>query len=96
MASNRQNDAQESSVLQPNQNFDLEKFPYLAFMVHATKSGLLTPGKRVPKKVIEQWLKNNWPVELGNPTPTKLATMATFLRRPEDEMGGIHGKGQDP
>lgn len=69
---------------------DLENFPYLAFMVRASKEGPFTQDARVPKKVIETWLRRNWPATLGAPTENKITNMATFLRRPDDEKGGNH------
>lgn len=73
---------------------DEDAFPYLAFMLKVAHSDLFeVSSRRVPKKTVEQWLRENWPSGLGDPTPTKISTMATFLRRPEDEKGGVHGKG---
>lgn len=69
---------------------DLEHFPYLAFMVRASQVGPFTPGTRVSKKTIEQWLRKNWPDSLGEPASNKIINMATFLRRPSDEKGGNH------
>jgi hypothetical protein len=43
----------------------------------------------MPKKSIEHWLRTNWPKELGQPSETKIATLATYLRKPEDEKGGL-------
>lgn len=68
----------------------LKHFPYLAFMLSAAKNGPFSTGRRVPKKVIEDWLRKNWPRPLGEPTPNKTTNMATLLRRPEDEKGGNH------
>lgn len=69
---------------------DLDLFPYLAFMVRASKEGPVKSDARVPKKVIETWLTQNWPPSLGKPTSNKIINMATFLRRPDDEKGGNH------
>jgi hypothetical protein len=97
----------ESSVMEPESSaldaisqladeaIDPNKFPYLAFMLKAAKLGPCNPSDHTPKKVIEGWLSDNWPPELGEPTPNKIRSMASFLRRPEDERGGLKGKGSD-
>ena len=64
------------------------RFPYLEFMIRAAREAPIAPDGRTPKKSIEAWLYQNWPQRLGEPTANKVATMATFLRRPEDEKGG--------
>ncbi len=74
----------------PREQIDQKQFPYLAFMLKATKSGLFKENVRTPKKAIEAWLNANWPKELGEPTDTKIRNMASFLRRPKDEKGGLH------
>jgi hypothetical protein len=74
---------------------NLERFPYIRLLLAATNAGLFKGNARVEKKVIEHWLQQNWPPELGNSTPTKVSTLATYLRRPEDEKGGLRGKGPD-
>lgn len=71
-------------------SLDEKQFPYLAFMLNATNSGLFNQSKRTPKKTIEAWLHRNWPSDLREPTDTKVRNMASFLRRPEDEKGGLH------
>ncbi len=48
----------------------------------------LKPGTRTPKKIIEDWLRDNWPDHLGEPTKRKIEGMATSLRHPKDEQGG--------
>lgn len=65
-------------------------FPYLAFMLRATREISFSSTDRTPKKVIEAWLRANWPPSLGEATDSKVKGMATFLRRPDDEAGGIH------
>ena len=65
------------------------RFPYLAFMIRAAREGPFAPSGRTPKKVIEGWLRDNWPRQLGELKEYKLKTMATLLRRPDDEKGGI-------
>lgn len=62
--------------------------PYLEFMITAAGETGLATGKRLPKKTLENWIKNNWPASLGAPTDRKVVYMATFLRRPDDEKGG--------
>jgi hypothetical protein len=71
-------------------SIDGSKFPYLAFMIRAAKQAPFLSTGRTSKKVIEAWLKENWPNELGKLTESKIRGMATFLRRPEDERGGLH------
>ena len=70
------------------------RFPYMAFLIRAAREGPFAPSGRTPKKVIEGWLRDNWRPELGKLTDTKVENMATFLRRPDDEKGGITT--QDP
>jgi hypothetical protein len=72
---------------------NLERFPYIRLLLAATNAKLFKGNGRVEKKVIEHWLQQNWPTELGNSTPTKISTLATYLRRPEDEKGGLRSKG---
>ena len=74
---------------------NLERFPYVRLLLAATNAGMFKGNNRVEKKVIEHWLQQNWPPELGQSSPTKIATLATYLRRPEDEKGGLRGKGPD-
>ena len=74
---------------------DFARFPYIKFLLEAASSNLFVGNKRVEKKLIEHWLDQNWPKELGIPTQTKIATLATYLRRPEDEKGGLKGKGPE-
>lgn len=71
-------------------DIDAARHPYLAFMNRAARECPFDPTGRTPKKTVRAWLEEHWPAELGQPTPTKLDSMATFLRRPEDEKGGIH------
>jgi hypothetical protein len=66
----------------------LDRYPYLEFMLQAVTSGVVPTTQRVPKKTIEDWLRRNWPPKLGRPTDTKITNIATLLRRPEDEKGG--------
>lgn len=75
---------------------DAERFPYLSLMLEAAKSELFELEGRVGTKKIEGWLSDNWPQRLGGKSTTKLKNMATLLRRPEDEKGGVpKGKGPD-
>lgn len=71
------------------------RFPYLAFMIVAARDAPFSSKGRTSKKTLERWIRDNWPDGLGEATETKITNMATFLRRPEDERGGIHPKGQD-
>lgn len=75
--------------------FDTSAFPYLAFMLHAVTEAPFNKGGRTSKKIVKEWIESNWPAELGESTPAKVNYMATFLRKPEDEKGGNHGKGLD-
>ncbi len=84
----------EETETELNTDVDKNKFPYLAFMVRATRELNFSNTGRTSKKIIEAWLVDNWPAELGSPSPTKIGNMATFLRRPGDEVGGLHGKGK--
>lgn len=69
------------------------RFPYLAFMIVAAREAPFSSKGRTSKKTLEGWIRDNWPDGLGEATETKITNMATFLRRPEDERGGIHRKG---
>jgi hypothetical protein len=62
--------------------------PYLDLMLTAAKVLPFARGTRMPKDVIEKWLRENWPPALGPATDNKIRGLATFLRRPEDEGGG--------
>ena len=70
---------------------DERLFPYLAYMLKASREISFSPGERTPKKSVESWLRSNWPPSLGEVTDSKVKSMATFLRRPEHEGGGLHG-----
>jgi len=69
--------------------------PYLAFMLRAARELNLKPSTRNPKDIIEGWLRQNWPDELGEPTNRKVESMATFLRHPEDQRGGYFKHDRD-
>lgn len=81
----------------PHRSGDRSEYtpPYLAFMLHATRALGLKDGTRTPKEIIEGWLRENWPDELGKMTERKLQSMATFLRHPEDERGGTFKPGRN-
>jgi hypothetical protein len=70
-------------------NVELKRFPYLGFLLQAARSGVFKGDEKVQKKTIEHWLRSHWPPDLGSMTETKIATLATYLRRPEDEKGGL-------
>ena len=78
---------------------DAKQFPYLAFMLRASRKIPFKRDGRILKKIVEFWLKDNWPPELSDPTPSKISSMATFLRKPKQEKGGIlrpqKGKGSN-
>jgi hypothetical protein len=65
-----------------------QDLPYVALMRRAQSELGLKPTKRIPKKTIEQWIKANWPTELGPCTGKKVGMMGTFLRDPAHERGG--------
>ena len=90
------NDFLTSSLNGPaSKSPELTRFPYVRFLFEAASSNLFVGMERVEKKLIEHWLKQNWPKELGIPTQTKITTLATYLRRPEDEKGGLKSKGPE-
>ncbi len=62
--------------------------PYLAYMLRAISALDLRADTKPTKKQIEDWLRQHWPPELGQPSGSKIEYMATFLRRPADERGG--------
>ena len=62
--------------------------PYVAYMLRAISALDLRADTKLTKKQIEEWLRQHWPPELGQPSGSKIEYMATFLRRPEDERGG--------
>jgi len=72
---------------------DPESLPYLSpFMVYMVRSSRelgLSAQKRLPKKKIVFWLRENWPAELGDCSGSLVEAMATLLRRPEDKTGGL-------
>ena len=87
--------AEESAgEAQGDPTIDEVRFPYLAFMITAARDAPFSSNGRTSKKTLEGWIRDNWPDELGVATETKITNMATFLRRPEDERGGMHRKGQ--
>jgi hypothetical protein len=65
--------------------------PYIDFMLRVVRELELSPEHRMPKKLIEDWIKKKWPPELGNNSQRKRELMATFLRHPDDEKGGNTG-----
>ena len=77
------------------EQIDEHKFPYLAFMLLATKEDFFKTSQRIPKKLIESWIEENWTEELGKRTRAKVVYMATLLRRPRDEVGGNVKVGPD-
>ncbi len=62
--------------------------PYMQFMLEASAVLELSSEKRTDKKVIVNWLEQNWPDGLGEKSGRMIDLMATFLRRPEDKKGG--------
>src|SRR5215218_5100921 len=63
--------------------------PYIEFMLRAVSALRLAPDKRLGKAEIEGWLKDNWDASFGRPTTLKVSRMATFLRDPDQERGGL-------
>ena len=90
VVSRRDLDRELANTTTPQENDDRPEYtpPYLAFMHRATQEMSLQSGTRTPKKTIKVWLRENWPDQLGDPTKNKIERMATFLRHPEDELGG--------
>jgi hypothetical protein len=73
----------------PTESHETDDVPlYLAFMLRARRELGLGSKKRLPKKHIEDWIKDNWTKELGKFSQAKAGSMATFLRDPEDQKGG--------
>jgi hypothetical protein len=69
---------------------ELEYMPaYLEFMLRCAKDMGLTPDERRPKEEIKHWLESNWPGNLPPPSGQKLGYMATLLRDPSHERGGL-------
>ena len=66
--------------------------PYLAFMLRAAGELALSPGQRIKKSAIKAWLTANWPEELGECSDWKAESMATFLREPAFESGGLFAR----
>ena len=64
-------------------------------MLRAVRELSPEAGNRIPKEIIENWLRENWPDELGKISKRKVVSMATFLRRPEDEKGGYFKPGRN-
>jgi hypothetical protein len=69
-----------------------ESLPYLSafilYMIRASRDLGLSDDKRVLKKEVVLWLRNNWHPELGECSDYLVESMATLLRRPEDKKGG--------
>jgi len=63
--------------------------PYLSFLWQAAAELNLTPDERRPKEEIETWLRSNWPDHLPSASRQKIASMATILRHPTHERGGL-------
>jgi len=69
--------------------------PYVAFMLRAVRELGLEPSSRATKDSIEDWIRENWPDELGYPAKRKVEYMATFIRHPGDEKGGHFKRGRN-
>jgi len=64
--------------------------PFLDFMIRAANELGLEANTKVSKKSVEEWLRNNWPEDLGRVSNRKIETMATLLRQPKDQKGGFY------
>lgn len=73
------------SSADPNRQY---KTPYQRFMDQAAQELGLTADRAVPKNHIVEWLKANWPANLGKTSERDIEKMATFLRDPSDRKGG--------
>jgi hypothetical protein len=62
--------------------------PYMQFMLKAVTALELSSDKRTDKKVIMNWLKQNWPADLDGKSDRMIDSMATMLRSPEHKKGG--------
>lgn len=68
----------------------LDQLPYLKYMLEVAGSSTEIATGKALKKTVEAYLRDHWPKSLlGAPTPTKLRNMATFLRHPDTEAGGV-------
>jgi hypothetical protein len=65
--------------------------PYMRLMVRGTSELGITAENRVLKKVVESWLRENWPSDLGKPSAGRVKYMAAFMRDPAHERGGYVG-----
>ena len=75
---------------------DPDRFPYLAFMLRVATHFSQAPEGRIPSDQLKAWISENWSTRLGRKTDAKIANMATFLRRPEDEKGGNFSQRSGP
>ena len=60
--------------------------PFLAFMYEAVKE--LQLPRAIIKNELEDWLRDNWPDDLGKISNRKIAAMATYLRGVDAQKGG--------
>ncbi len=63
--------------------------PFLAFLCEAAKE--LQLPRAIIKRDIEDWLRDNWPDNLGKISDRKIAAMATYLRGVDAQQGGYWG-----
>jgi hypothetical protein len=62
--------------------------PFVAFMIGLVAKLGLRPDGREKKDTIEEFIRQNWLPELGQPSSEKVSYMATFLRPPDHQKGG--------
>ncbi len=63
-----------------------DELPFLAFMCKAVKE--LQLPRTIIKRDIEDWLRDNWPDNLGKISDRKTGVMATSLRAVDAQQGG--------
>ena len=59
---------------------------FMTFMCEAVKE--LQLPRAILKKDLEDWLRDNWPDNLGKISDRKIAAMATYLRGVDAQKGG--------
>ncbi len=64
----------------------LDGLPFVTFMCEAVKE--LQLPRPIIKREIEDWLRDNWPDNLGTISDRKIGAMATYLRPATAQQGG--------
>ncbi len=62
------------------------ELPFLVFLCEAVKE--LQLPRVIIKSDIEDWLRDNWPDNLGKISSRKIGAMATYLRGVDAQKGG--------